>query len=321
METFIHTKKNYINLENLAEPKRGVLFIDFIKKTVAKKSRRMKKSYTNNYKTLIWNLNNFSEQCNAELFVESINEDFLDDFIIWLESKMLKRTYIRNMIDLTKAMVRRAAIYGYAVDQTYDNVEVESEEIPSVYLSQNEIARIYYYNGLTKKQERIRDLFIVGCYTALRYSDLSTLKNEDFNNGFIYKLTKKNNIRVVIPVHDFVNEILNKYNGNVPNGITSQHFNRYIKVICKKIGINDKVSISYTRGNEVVTEIKEKWQLISSHTARRSGATNLMRTGRLGIQEIMQITGHTSEKSFKRYIRTTKEDNARHLAGDNFFRK
>lgn len=66
---------------------------------------------------------------------------------------------------------------------------------------------------------------------------------------------------------------------------------------------------------------KQKWELISSHTARRSGATNLYNTGRIRINEIMQVTGHTTEKSFMRYIKNSKQDNARKMAGDGFFRK
>jgi len=121
------------------------------------------------------------------------------------------------------------------------------EEIPAVYLSMNEIARIYYYPNLTKKQQRIRDLFVVGCYTALRYSDLSTLTKENFSNGYITKITKKTGIRVVVPVHDIVQEIYERYEGNLMFDICSQHFNRYIKVICRKIGIDDKVNQIYTK--------------------------------------------------------------------------
>lgn len=316
----MESKKNYINYLRMAEPKTGVLFSEFIETTLKKKARRMGSSYSANYKTLLYHLRNFTEKYDVELFTNSIGEDFLDDFIIYLEELGSKKTYIKMILDITKAMVRKAAIYGYAVDSTYDDVDIDSEEIQAVYLTQNEIARLYYFNGLTKKQERIRDLFVIGCYTALRYSDLSTLKKEDIQNGYISKIAKKTRGRVVIPIHDFVTEIMNKYDG-FPNGISTQHFNRYIKLICKKTGINEEVNITYTKGGKVITDTKEKWQLISSHTARRSGATNLYKTGRMKVSDIMRVTGHTTEKSFMRYVKTTKEDTARELASDNFFKR
>lgn len=313
--------KDYVNYARKDEPKQGVLFVDFVEQTVSRKHRRYKASYPRNYATLIYHVKQFCDLNNAVIYTNSVNEEFLDDFIVYLESFNLKKTYIKSLLTATKAMVRKAAHYGYAVDFSYDDVDIDDEEVPTIYLSQNDIARIYYFQGLTRKQTEIRDMFVVGCYTALRYSDLNTLSKNDFKDGFITKITKKTGVKVVIPIHDFVQDIYDKYDGNLPVGRTSQHFNRYIKMICRKIGFNDEVYLTYTRGGEVVTDVKQKWELISTHTARRSGATNLMKTGRMRIHDIMRVTGHASEKSFLRYIRTTVEDTAKLLSGDNFFRK
>jgi integrase len=320
IENFSETKKDYVNHANLAEPKKGVLFVDFIEKVIVKKERRMRKSYMRNYRTLILRLNDFADKYNAILYTESINEDFLDDFIVYMESLQAKKTYIKTLLSLIKAMARKAANYGYAVDPSYDEVDLDDEEIPSIYLSMNDIARIYYFNGLTRKQEAIRDLFVVGCLTALRYSDLITLQKENFSDSFITKITIKTGVKVIIPLHDFVKDIYKKYNGNLPK-VTVQHFNRYIKLICKKIGLTESVNQTFTRGGRIVTETKEKWQLVSSHTARRSGATNLYNTGRIRIQDLMQCTGHKTEKSFMRYIKTTHEEMANNIAGDCFYRR
>lgn len=317
----MNTKKDYISQINLMQPKTGVLFVDFISSIIEKKSKRMSQGYSRNYKTLIYHLNNFCESTNSQLFTNSIGEEFLDDFIYYLESLFLKKTYIKSILFLTKAMVRKAAVYGYAIDQSYDDVDISSEESFSVALSQNDIARIYYFNGLSKSQERIRDLFVIGCYTALRYSDLSSLSKDDVSGGYITKVTQKNKIKVVIPIHDYVSEILAKYNGKIPGKVSSQHFNRYIKLICKKIGLDEDISFTQTVGGELRSITKKRWELISSHTARRSGATNLYNTGRVRLGDIMAITGHTTEKSLMRYIRNSKSETARQISGDNFFRK
>lgn len=125
----------------------------------------------------------------------------------------------------------------------------------------------------------------------------------------------------MIPIHDYVNEIYQKYNGNLMFGLSPQHFNRYVKMICKKIGFNEDISFTYTRGGKLITETKKKWELISSHTARRSAATNMYLTRRMSLLEIMNITGHTTEKSFFRYIRVTLEALSKQIAGDPYFRK
>jgi len=314
-------KRDYINRFNLNEPKQGVLFRDFIILTVNRKAKRMAENYSSNYNTLIHHLNKFSELNDADIFTNSVNEAFIDDFITYLEGENLKLTYIKTLLSLIKAMAKKAGSYGYAVDSSYDDVNLDDEDIFTVYLSMNEITRIYYYQGLSKKQERIRDLFVLGCLTAMRYSDYSTLTSDNMQGDFIVKITKKTGKKVIVPMHDYVKEIIRKYNGIINFGLSNQHFNRYIKVICQAIGITDPVTFNYTRGGKLVTETRQKWELISSHTARRSAATNMYLTQRMQTFEIMQITGHTTEKSFFRYIRITGSDSAKQIAGDNFFRK
>jgi len=314
-------KRDYINNLSQLEPKRGVLFVDFIEITVSRKAKRMGESYKSNYKTLIYHLTRFSELNTANVFTNSINEEFLDDFILYLEEENLRQTYIKGIVSLVKSMAKKAGIYGYAVDPSYEDISIDDEEVFSIYLSMNEITRIYYFKGLTKAQERIRDLFVVGCLTALRYSDYSTLTRQDFRGDHIDKVTKKTGKRVILPIHDYVAEIFAKYDGEVSKGLTNQHFNRYIKVICKKIGLDTDITYNYTKGGKLVTETKPKWALVSSHTARRSAATNLYLTGRMKTFEIMSLTGHTTEKSFFRYIKITNEDMSKHIAADNFFRK
>lgn len=314
-------KKDYINRNSSLVPKEGVLFKDFVRQTAYKKSKRMSDSYMKSYNTLIYHINNFEVSNDAKIYTNSVNEDFLDDFIVYLQSLELKSNYIKNTIGLAKAMAAKAGTYGYAVDPTFDNVDIDGEESFSVYLSMNEITRIYYYKELTPKQKRIRDLFVVGCLTALRYSDYSTLTPDNFQDRYIEKVTQKTNTKVRIPIHDYVREIYQRYGGHVSSNLCIQHFNRYIKQICKVVGINDPITFSYTRGGKLVTETKPKWQLISSHTARRSAATNLYLTGRMKTYDIMSITGHTTEKSFFKYIKVASEDISNHLGADMFFRK
>ncbi len=249
----------------------------------------------------------------------------MDDFIIYLEEQGLRHNTIVGYIEKIQSLVRRASQYNYAVDNTYDEIDLLAEPTNAVFLSMNEITRIYYYKfekqDKRKAKERIRDLFVIGCLTALRYSDYSTLTKDNLQNGYIVKRTKKTNVDVKVPAHDYVKEIFAKYGGNIPNGLCIQYVNKYLKVIMKEIGLNDPITFSYTKGGKLITVTREKWELISSHTARRSAATNMYLTGRMKTFEIMKLTGHKTEQNFFRYIRLTSEDTARSISGDNFWRK
>lgn len=303
----------------------GVYFTSFARELLEKKSRRRSEHYTAVYDAIIKHIDTFSVEFDCDIYTNSVTAEFLDDFIIYLEDQGLRHNTIVGYIQKIQTLVRRAAMYNYAVDNTYDEIDLETEPTSAVFLSMNEITRIYYYKFVNQDKrmakERIRDLFVLGCLTALRYSDYSTLTAENLQDRYIVKRTKKTNVDVKIPAHDYVLEIFAKYHGCIPCKLCIQYFNKYLKVIMKEIGLTDKITYSFTKGGRLQTVTKEKWQLISSHTARRSAATNMYLTGRMKTLEIMRLTGHRTEQNFFKYIRLTNDDTARSISGDMFFRK
>jgi integrase len=169
--------------------------------------------------------------------------------------------------------------------------------------------------------DRVRDLFIIGCYTGLRFSDLKQLKDENLtdNRTRIRIRTEKTGELVIIPLHPFVKAILRKHNGIPPEALTNQKMNDYLKEIGEWAGIDETVVLHFTKGGQRVTETYKKYQLITTHTARRSFATNAYLQDVPTIS-IMKITGHRTEKSFMKYIKISQEDNANKLINHPFFK-
>ena len=311
--------KNYIDKNHLDVPMHDKLLTDFIYDMVNRKNKT--KSYKSQYNVLSKHIRDFSEKQNCIIYTNSITEEFLEDFIYYLQDCGMRNNTVKGLIEKVKAITKKAGNYGYAVNKTFDDVSVPEEETCSIALSMNDITRIYYYKGLTKKQEKIRDLFIIGCLTGMRYSDYSTLTSENIQNDIIVKKTKKTGVTVHVPIHAYIYDIMKKYNGELPKDISIQHFNRSIKLICKKIGFTDTINFTRTVGHNIITQSYEMWEVISSHTARRSAATNMYNSGRMKTLQIMLITGHTTEKNFFRYIKINREENAKTLSTDLFFRK
>lgn len=318
-------RKDYINHFRQDKPLEGVYFIGFAREVLEKRSRRKPEHYAAIYDAIMKHIDAFSKEFDCDIFTNSVTGEFLDDFIIYLEDQGLRHNTIVGYIRKIQTLVRRASQYNYAVDNTYDEIDLKCEPTNAVFLSMNEIARIYYYKfekqDKRKAKERIRDLFVVGCLTALRYSDYSTLTKDNFQGDYLVKRTKKTNVDVKIPLHAYVKEIYAKYGGVIPCKLCIQYVNKYLKVIMKEIGLNDLVTYSFTKGGKLITVTRKKWELISSHTARRSAATNMYLTGRMTTLEIMRLTGHRTEQNFFRYIRLTNDDTARSISGDIFFRK
>ena len=121
-------------------------------------------------------------------------------------------------------------------------------------------------------------------------------------------ITQKTKELVYIPCHPVVLQIFDKYQHNLnklPYTISNQKFNDYIKDVCKLAGLSEKGRLS----NDINLEL---WQCISSHTARRSMATNYYLQG-FPVIDLMKITGHRTEKAFMRYIKVSKLDAAKRL--------
>lgn len=160
--------------------------------------------------------------------------------------------------------------------------------------------------------DNARDLFLIGCYSALRFSDFTNLKIEDFYGNFIRIRQIKTGEMVTIPVMKKMKRIIKKHDG-LPRPISNQKFNFYIKEVFKLAGLTHLVKIRKTKGGVESYEEIEYHKLVSSHTARRTYATNMFKAG-VPVMLIMAVTGHKTESAFLRYIRATNEDKARMMA-------
>lgn len=199
--------------------------------------------------------------------------------------------------------------------------KVIEESTDSIYLTQEEIKNMYSLDLSDNiKLEKVRDLFIIGCYTGLRFSDLEKLTKSNFiaKNTQIKVKTEKTGDSVIVPVHKFVKEIFDKYNGEVPKPYSNQKMNEYLKEVSLKAGLTQNQLVTITKGGVRVKETYQKFELVSTHTARRSFATNLF-IAEVPSITIMKITGHKTEKAFLKYIRLTQEQNANKLVNHPFF--
>ena len=122
---------------------------------------------------------------------------------------------------------------------------------------------------------------------------------------------------VAIPLLPTVRKIIKKYEdsekGMLPHAITNQKLNEYIKVVAKKAKLNQGINISIPVAGKRKTINQPLHSLITTHSARRSFATNMYRHFNLPPITIMKVTGHKSESVFLKYIRMTPEENAQSI--------
>ena len=276
------------------------------------------------YKSIGTYIKKYCEMYNiAEPYTDTVGVDFTENFVYYLQcDRNLMLNTVVGMLEKLRALLGKATIYGYPIDNTFREVELRAEESYSVYLPEDEILKLYFHKELDKREEIVRDYFVIGCLTGLRYSDFSRIEKSHFqdNNSVIRFKTKKTGKIVHIPVDKYVLETMDKYGWSLPKCPCIQAFNGTLRYLCMRIGFDEEIRCERTIGLSLVTTIKKKWEMISSHTARRSFATNMYKAGFM-TAEIMGITGHTSEKTFFRYIRFSNESVARSMINHPYFRR
>ncbi len=212
----------------------------------------------------------------------------------------------------------------------HSNIEIERkkfrvlrEETKQVYCNEEELDRLYKLDLSDNPHlEKARDIFLIGCYTAQRFSDYTRINKDNIRMlqkgvEVIELIQQKTGERVTIPIHWKLKKILEKYDYNLPK-IYEQKLNKYIKEIAKLAGINEPVEMIEFKGALKVNRRVPKYEMIKTHTARRSGCTNMYLAG-IPTIDIMKISGHKTEKEFLKYINVTKEETARSLANHPYF--
>ena len=225
--------------------------------------------------------------------------------------------YKATIIARLKTVMSEGFKLKYHTNTEYMNFKKVQEPADTVYLTQEEVDAIWDLELTLSIERKARDLFILGIYTASRFSDYSRLALEDIRDGKIRFVQKKTSGDVVIPASPRVVQVLERNGGHAPV-ICQQKYNKSIKEVCRKAGMTETVLVTRSRGAQHVTERMKKYELVSSHTARRTGATLLYMSG-VPLRQCMLITGHTTEANFMKYIRVTKEQNADMLASNPFF--
>lgn len=183
------------------------------------------------------------------------------------------------------------------------------EDVDAIYLNWKEIAAMYSLDlSHDPMLDKVRDLFVLGCLTGFRFSDYSTVKPEEFRDGMLFVKQTKTGDRVVVPLRPEAQAILEKYSMEMPQ-ISNVEFNFYIKIVARLAGLHENIKFSYKRGNKMVEEIRPKHDWVMSHTCRRSFCTNEFLDG-TPIILIMAISGHKTEKAFRKYIKADNLEKA-----------
>ena len=250
----------------------------------------------------------------------------------WMKARnYVINTYGKHIKNL-KSILRCAESEGFNQNQKFKDKRFKGTrvEVDSIYLTKEDLDkfRAVDLKEMPQGYQIARDIFLVGCWTAQRISDYNNISKDDIqsytkrtivdvpdpeNPGqtkpeiqtrevmYINIRQHKTGAKVAVPCSTELKNILERYNYQMPH-LADQVINRYIKDIGKMAGLDEIVEMVETKGGNKETVKYQKWQLIHSHTARRTGAT-LMYLAGMDVYDIMKITGHSTPIMLKKYIK------------------
>lgn len=270
----------------------------------------------------------------GEINFHSIDQHFADELTNFMRNEIYQynksgepQFYNDNTINAVFRKIRGLISFAikYKVINHGERITTSARGIDAgaVYLTQNEIELIYKTgnklpDNLTSKNElnKYSDWFVLGTQMGCRigYLDVS-MENKTEINGKTYLdlSTNKNPVPVIIPLSSLAIEILEKYNWNIKN-VNDVMMNRYIKIVCEYARLNQNMIHRAIEGGKLIERSYRKFELVSSHSMRRSFATNMFKL-KVPIPLIMKITGHKTMVSFMKYIRIENQESAE-LLGD-----
>lgn len=275
------------------------------------------------------------ENFDSKINFSKLDEKGLDSLIEYFRNVPIgkntigmRNSTIGKQIGFLKWFLRWVTSKNYNTEIAFQSYRpnLKSYEKRVVFLEWDELMSVYNAEIPDNKKylERVRDVFCFCCFTSLRYSDVANLKRSDVFKEYISITTIKTADNLKIDLNDYSKAILSKYkNKSFPHNnalpvISNQRMNEYLKELGKLCNIDKQITITYFKGNKRYDEVYSKYELLGTHTGRRTFICNALILG-IAPQIVMKWTGHSDYKAMKPYIDIA--DNAKSEAMTLFNKK
>lgn len=180
------------------------------------------------------------------------------------------------------------------------------------------------YGGVRKitNWELVKDIFLFQCSIGCRYSDIPyfQVKHFDFDTKeetFTWR-QQKTNAWVSVPSNPISRAIFIKYSAGKSltqklfPPLSNQKFNKTLKYVLKDLKFNRLVNYPKKIGSKVVNEEdKCLWELIASHSGRRTFIKNMADLGTMDTKTLMTLSGHKTYSEFEKYLSVSPRDIAK----------
>jgi site-specific recombinase XerD len=265
--------------------------------------------------TTLRHLKEFEQAAGYAVDFDTITPAFADAYTAYLLGPAnLTDNTIAKHIDRLRRFMRFAVDRGYTTARGWEKMKWKRQEPDIMTLTAEEVDAIEALElPAGSYLENARALFLLSCYTGLRYSDLVSIRSEHVRGNTLRITTQKTRETISIPLQARALLIVTRYLAGGVRPISNQKLNDYLKELGQLASITDPIEIIRYRGGNRSTQTVPKWEKLSCHTGRRTFVTLSLERG-LRPELVMKITGHRTWRAFQRYVNITEQAVEREFA-------
>jgi|SRR6476661_418867 len=218
--------------------------------------------------------------------------------------RLTDNSIAKNLTRL-KAFLKFAHAFGFTDSVSFDGLRWQKQDPDILTLTAEEVQAVEEV-ALEGALANARDLFLLACYTGLRFSDLVNLRPEHLQGERLRLRVAKTREQLMIPLRPRARLLLSTLFAGQVHGISNQKLNAYLKQVGQRAGLDALVERTRYRAGRRESETFRKWELLTCHCGRRTFVTLALEQG-LRPELVMRITGHRSFASFRRYVNITEQ--------------
>lgn len=301
------------------------LLMDYFNRFIESKEMEFSRVGFNNksikdYRNIRFYLEDYITETKKDIFLDDVNRDWLNKFVLFLESERKDYTKSRkfggkywskgvlNPNTIKKRISLFIGFFTWLNNESYFpfpkslhkyTKSLDNSDAIKDALSKEEVNRLYHFNFGDDKLNYIKDVFVLSCFTGMRWDDITTFNSKDVHKNGAFRIIEKKAHKTKdifrVPINSIVEEIISKHKYNFYK-YENANFNKYLKVLLEKTGWFDDETKFIEDGKYL-----KRWECISIHRGRDSFCTMLI-NDRVPLNEIMKYTGHKHLSSLNKYI-------------------
>lgn len=267
---------------------------------------------------LLFNLQKLEAQFCVTLQPVQVTDIFWGYFISFCQEQGLKSSTITTICSQLRSILGWAAKYNASISPTFNEFSVPKTHNTEIALTADEVSRVAYFDidrfyadrraDFRRTMERVRDMFVLSCMLYQRHSDMVRIEPSCFDRNIFRITQQKTGALAEVNIDRYsiypktAYRILEKYDYRAPYAASIGNYNHALHRLMKDVGLNDPVRVEERVNGKLVVENRPKWEMVSSHTARRTAITVGVLRGH-NIHALRRCSGHQDLRVFDQYVK------------------